>query len=368
MKLKIRNVLLFIAICMTIFVIIFLVYKILTTDKSNTSKNETKKVTEVSKDTSKKVSKEKVGEAPVISILGREEMSIVKNGVYEEMGATANDKEDGDLTKSIKAESNIKIDKAGDYKVIYSVTDKDGNESKKERIVKVFEVAEKNTSGIPVLMYHYFYDDEHGETGEDGNYLAVSDFKKQLDYFKNNNFYYPSMKELSLYVDGKLDLPANSVIITMDDGAESNYRLAYPLAKEYKIPMVMFVVTSWTDVTMDLQKEMTNSGYIIFQSHTDDMHTGGCSGMKHGALIQCVDYQTGLNDLKTSKEKLGNGDSLAYPCGDYNDHAKEMLREAGFTLAFSTEFGKVRVGMDKLSLPRVRVSDGNSLEYFISNL
>ena len=90
--------------------------------------------------------------------------------------------------------------------------------------------------------------------------------------------------------------------------------------------------------------------------------------MKHGALIQCVDYQKGVSDMKLSKEKLNNGDSMAYPCGDYNDHAKEILKEAGFTLAFSTEFGKVRVGMDKLELPRVRVSDGNSMDYFIGNL
>ena len=365
MKLKIRNILLLIVICMTVFVIIFLVYKIFTTD--NKSSKNTKKVTETTKKESKKETK-KVGEAPVITLYGRDDYSIVKGGVYEEMGASAIDKEDGDISKDIKVESGIKLDKAGDYKVVYTVKDKDGNEAKAERKVKVFDVSEKNTSGIPVLMYHYFYDDENGETGEDGNYLAVSDFKKQLNYFKENNFYYPSMKELSLYIDGKLDLPKNSVIITMDDGAESNYRIAYPLAKEYKIPMVWFVVTSWTNVEGDYQKELYNSGYVIYQSHTDDMHTGGCSGMKHGALIQCVDYQKGVSDMKLSKEKLNNGDSMAYPCGDYNDHAKEILKEAGFTLAFSTEFGKVRVGMDKLALPRVRVSDGNSLEYFIGCL
>ena len=362
-KLKTKNLLIFLLFVLVIFAIVFLLFKIVFKDdkKDNEKKEENRETKEETK-------KDVIGSAPVIKLLGREEYTIVKNGVYEEPGATATDVEDGDLSDKIEIDSTVKEDTAGEYTVTYKVKDKDGNETSLDRKVTVFEVTDPNTSGIPVLMYHYFYDDENGETGEDANYLAISMFKKQLDYFKENNFYYPSMKEIALYVDGKLDLPKNSVVITMDDGAESNYRLAYPLAVQYKIPMVMFVVTSWTDLTQPLQQEMKDTGYIIFQSHTHDMHTGGCSGMNHGAYIQCIDYQAGVNDLKTSKEALGNSDSLAYPCGDYNDHAKSIMKEAGFTLGFSTEFGKVKKGMDKLSLPRVRVSDGNSLDYFIGNL
>ena len=361
-RLKIKNLLLFLGFVLVIFAIVFLVFKIIFDDNKKDSKKEDNKTEE------KEENKEVVGNAPEITLLGRETYKIVQNGVYEEPGASVTDTEDGDISDKLEIDSKVDTSKAGEYTVTYKVTDNDGNTTKLDRKVTVFEVTDKNTAGVPVLMYHYFYDDENGETGEDGNYLAISSFKEQLDYLKENDFYYPSMKEIALYVDGKLDLPKNSVVITMDDGAESNYRLAYPLAKEYKIPMVMFVVTSWTDLTQPLQQEMKNSGYIIFQSHTHDMHTGGCSGMNHGAYIQCVDYQTGVEDLKKSKEALGNSDSLAYPCGDYNDHAKSIMKEAGFTLGFSVEFGKVKVGMDKLSLPRVRVSDGNSLEYFIGNL
>ena len=313
--------------------------------------------------------KEKKGESPEIKLLGREDYVTVVNGIYDEYGATATDAEDGDITDKIKVDSSkFDVTKPGEYKITYTVTDKDGNTSKVERNIKVREVTDPDRDGIAVLMYHYFYDDTAGEKGEDANYLAISMFRQQLDYFKNNDYYFPTMKELNKYLDGDLELPSKSVIITMDDGAESNYRLAFPLALEYKIPMTMYVVTSWTDVSAELQTDMKNTGYIYFNSHTHNMHRGGCSGMKHGALIQCINYQEGVNDMKTSKELLGNGDSMAYPCGDYNDQAISILKEAGFTLAFSTEFGKARRGMNKLALPRVRVSDGNSLNYFIGCL
>ena len=357
---KKKNLLSLLLFVLIVGCIVFLVVKIINKNTPGDKDNK--------KEETKKEEKKKVTNAPEIKLLGREDYIIVKNGVYEEYGATATDDVDGDISNNIKIDSKVKMDTPGDYVVVYSVEDSEGNESKVERKVKIIDVTEPNTNGVPVLMYHYFYDDENGETGEDANYLAVSMFKKQLDYFKENNYYFPSMKELALYVDGKLELPKNSVIITMDDGAESNYRLAYPLAVQYKIPMVMFVVTSWTDLTQPLQQEMKNTGYMIFQSHTHDMHQGGCAGMKHGALIQCIDYQAGVNDMKTSKELLGNGDSMAYPCGDYNDQALNILTEAGFTLGFTVDFGKVHKGDNKLALPRVRVSDGNSLEYFIGCL
>lgn len=30
--------------------------------------------------------------------------------------------------------------------------------------------------GLPILMYHYFYDKSNGEIGENSNYMEVSDF------------------------------------------------------------------------------------------------------------------------------------------------------------------------------------------------
>lgn len=362
-KLKTKNFLLVLITVLLIMFCLFMLYKIF---NELGNKNKTKKESKV-KVVEKKKKKEKVGEAPVIKLYGIEDMKMVKNGVYEEYGASATDKEDGDISKNIKIDNKIKKDIPGDYVVIYKVTDKDGNETKVERKVKVFEVTDKDTDGISVFMYHYFYDDTAGQSGETSNYLAKSLFEGQLKYLHDNDYYIPNMKEVALYVDGKLDLPEKSAVLTLDDGEASNYTIAYPLAVQYKIPLVWFVVTSWTDVSQDVQKEMYNSGYTRYHSHTDNMHEGGC-GEQHGGRILCVDHETGVNDLKTSAEKLGNSDALAYPCGDTNDHAKSIVKEAGITLAFTTEFGQIHVGDEKLALPRVRINDGIGLDTYISQL
>ena len=359
-KLKIKNILLSLLTLFLIIFCIFMIIKILSPNK------EVKKVTSKKKTTLNK--KEKVGESPVIKLNGIEEIKMVKNGVYEELGATATDTEDGDLSSEIKIDNQVKADKPGDYKIKYTVTDKDGNKTSVDRKVNVFEVTDKDTDGISVFMYHYFYDDTAGEVGEDNNYISKTLFDGELQYLKENDYYFPNMKEIRKYVDGDLDLPKKSVVITMDDGHADNYTIAYPLAVKNKVPITMFVVTSWTDVNDTLQQEMKNTGYVIFQSHTHDMHQAGCSGQGHGGLFQCISHEDGVADLTKSKEALGNSDSVAYPFGDYSDSTIQIMKDAGFSLGFTTENGQVHIGDDPYKLSRMRINGDISLDTFISQL
>ena len=356
-RIKVKNIIALIGIILLLGVIGFLGYKIISKPKTNTKK-DTKKVS--LKEDNKKYS------SPEIKLLGREEETRVVNGIYEEYGAVATDEYDGDLTDKIKIDNKIDITKAGDYKVVYSVTNSKKKTSKVERTVHVINVDDPDTDGIAVLMFHYFFDDLAGEEGPDSNYYQKSLFEQDLKYLSENGYYFPTFKELRKYVDGELKLPQKSVIITMDDGHADNYSIAYPLAVQYKVPITMFIVTSWTNPKDELQTQMVNTGYVYFMSHTHEMHEGGCSGQQHGAKILCVDHATGVNDLKTSAEIIGNADALAYPTGDNNDHSRAIVEESGFALAFTVEYGKVRVGSDPLTLPRVRMNQGNSLDYFVS--
>lgn len=359
-RLKLKNILLLILIGVLIFDAGLFGYKMIT--KSN-KKSDNKKVTKVEKKDKKD---NKKYSAPEIKLLGREEETRILNGVYEEYGAVATDKYDGDITDKIKIDNKLDITKEGTYYITYSVTNSKKKTSEVKRTVHVIKAENVDTDGIGVVMYHYFFDDTAGEIGPDSNYLEKSLFEEELAYMTSHNYYFPNMKEIRKYVDGELDLPEDSVVLTMDDGHVDNYTIAYPLAVKYKVPIVMFVVTSWTNPEDDLQKEMINTGYVYMMSHTHEMHEGGCSGIQHGAKILCVDHQTGVNDLKTSGNILKNFDALAYPNGDNNENSHSIVEEAGIKLAFTVDFGKVRVGADPLTLPRVRISQGNSLDYFLS--
>lgn len=358
-KLKIKNILLVLAMLFLICFCIFMIYKIFFNSKTEVKQNNKKEKT---------VKTKKIGEEPIIKLKGIDNIKLVKNGVYEELGALATDKEDGDISNNIKIDNKINVSKPGDYVVTYTVTDKDKNVSKIERKVKVFEVTDKDTDGISVFMYHYFYDDELGEHGEDNNYIAKTYFDGELKYLHDNDYYIPNMKELRKYVDGELDLPEKSAVITMDDGHADNYSIAYPTAVKNKIPIVMFVVTSWTDVSQPLQQEMINTGYVKFQSHTHDMHQAGCSGQGHGGLFQCISHDEGVEDLTKSKEALGNSDSVAYPFGDYSDNTIQIMKDAGFSLGFTTENGQVHIGDNPYKLSRMRINGDISLDTFISQL
>ncbi|MDE8735291.1 hypothetical protein P0G10_19585, partial [Eubacteriales bacterium DFI.9.88] len=50
--------------------------------------------------------------------------------------------------------------------------------------------------------------------------------------------------------------------------------------------------------------------------------------------------------------------------GYYTQECRNILEEAGFLCAVTTESGKARPGMDPLLMPRVRMSMGQSLQRF----
>ncbi|MFA5021654.1 MAG: immunoglobulin-like domain-containing protein [Patescibacteria group bacterium] len=76
--------------------------------------------------------------APVITLLGDNPQTILRNQPYVEAGATALDDVDGDLTSSITIDSSaVNTAVAGSYTVTYKVADLSGNTASAARIVNV---------------------------------------------------------------------------------------------------------------------------------------------------------------------------------------------------------------------------------------
>ena len=216
-----------------------------------------------------------------------------------------------------------------------------------------------NASKIPVFMYHFFYDAKANEQGRDGNFVEIDTFKQQMQYAKDNGYQSITMKELDMYLEGMIQLPERSFVVTMDDNAESVKRLAYPVLEALQIHATNFVITSWSDDFGALQ-----SDYVELQSHSDAMHKGGCPGMQHGGLFNCIPFADGKKDVITSRDKLNGAFVFCYPFGDVNETMKQVLQEGGYRLAFTTKFGYVTIGSDKLELPRVRISKSTTVQAF----
>lgn len=63
---------------------------------------------------------------PTIKLKGEENVYIVKNSQYKDEGATATDPEAGDISNQINKSGKVNTSEVGEYKILYSVTNKRG--------------------------------------------------------------------------------------------------------------------------------------------------------------------------------------------------------------------------------------------------
>ena len=180
--------------------------------------------------------------------------------------------------------------------------------------------------------------------------------RSHFDYLKSNNYFTLTTKELELFIDSKIRLPKNSVLLTIDDGARAQNFI--PILEEYKINATLFLITSWYD------KKDYLSNYLEVASHSNDLHNPGKCPGGQGGPIKCLDRTTLLNDLKTSREKLDQTEAFCFPFYEYNDYALSIVKEAGFKIAFIGGMKKVRPGIDKFKTPRISLNNKTTQEEF----
>lgn len=268
------------------------------------------------------------------------------------------------LFKFLSKKETVQISENGDTEQVSSEEQKtDENQIDNVQPSKLEEkLANGKTlgeDGLPVLMYHFFYDKTKGK-GQDGNWIEISDFEEQIKYLAENDFYFPTWEEVEKYIDKEQELPEKSVVITVDDGDPSFFDLAVPVIQKYKVPVTSFVVTYWYGNRVEDKQE-----YVNYQSHSYDMHKAGEKGK--GVMLSW-DYDKIKNDILLSSEILGGANIFCYPFGQYNDLDIKVLKENGYKLAFTTQGGRVKKGASKYELPRARISGNTSLASFISKV
>lgn len=302
----------------------------------------------------------------VMNLQGAKETYVKQNQPYVESGCWVLDQTSGDLSEQVEVIGSVDTAIPGDYEVTYSVENQDGVICSRKRIVHVVEeqAFQENTAGIPVLMYHYVYTEEDKPDQLNTNYILDTKLEEQLKYLKEQQYYFPSYQELVSYVKGEIDLPEKSIVLTFDDGQKGFLNYGIPLLEKYEVPATSFVITSkeW-----DTKLKEYASEYVSFQSHSYDMHkAGGTIG--HGGIISAMSKEEILEDLQMAQKILYHTEAFAYPYGDVTEDAKAAVQDANILCAFTTEYGKVKVGANTATLPRVRVLGDASLDSFIGSI
>ncbi|MBR5662378.1 MAG: DUF5011 domain-containing protein [Bacilli bacterium] len=307
--------------------------------------------------------------APVIKLKGNNPLSMYQNEEYKEPGFTATDNYDGDITSSVTSTNNIDKTKLGTYEVVYKVEDSSGNTAEEKRTVKVVTAFKTlpslnaKATKIAVLNYHFFYDASKKEYSGDGNFTSVQTFEEQLKYLKDNNYKTLTMEEFRAWMYGERDLPARSVLITVDDGGRGtgrqNGNKLIPLLEKYDAHATLFLISGWWN------KSNYTSSHLDIESHTHDMHTGNyCKGVSRGAQMLCLSDEEVLADLKKSIETVGSNTAFCYPLYVHNDHTMELVKQAGFKLAFIGGASKATRSTNKYKIPRYHMYKTTSLVEF----
>ena len=221
------------------------------------------------------------------------------------------------------------------------------------------------TKSIAVLNYHFFYDASDWKEVQNCNQeicTSTALLKTHLDYIKDNSIFTPTMEEYEMFLDKKINLP-KSVLITIDDGWRMD--MGIDMMEEYKINATVFLITSYYK---DKIKFLHNYDYIEFHSHGDDLHSQGkCPGGQGGA-IKCLDKEVLIADLKLSSKKLEGSTVFCYPFYEYNNYSIEVLKEAGYTMAFAGGNTKSSEYSNRYAIPRyvmVNTTTANDLKNFI---
>lgn len=222
-----------------------------------------------------------------------------------------------------------------------------------------------NATEIAVLNYHFFFDPEAGETCPDGNCKTVQDFEKELAYLKQNNYKALTMEEFTKWMYGEIELPARSVLITIDDGAMGtgthNGNKLIPLLEKYQTHATLFLITGWWPIGN------YSSPYLDIESHTYDMHEGNyCEGQPRGSKLLCSSKEQVLEDLKKSAEITGSKNAFCFPMYVYNDTTLQVLEEIGFKLAFVGGDYKASRNNNKYQIPRYHMYRETSLDQFVN--
>jgi len=218
---------------------------------------------------------------------------------------------------------------------------------------------------IAVLNYHFFYDSSLGESCGQGICLDVKKFREQLEYLKNNNYKTLTMEEFRAWMYGEIELPARSVLLTIDDGAmgtgRHNGNKLIPLLEEYNMHATLFLITGWWD------KSNYISPNLDIESHTNDMHTEGlCDNQSRGAQLLCSSKEQVMQDLKTSIDILDSNTAFCFPFYAYNNESIESIKEVGFKLAFVGGNTKATRNSNKYKIPRYPIYNSTTLNQFIN--
>jgi peptidoglycan/xylan/chitin deacetylase (PgdA/CDA1 family) len=222
-----------------------------------------------------------------------------------------------------------------------------------------------------ILMYHSV-DTPHG-AAEARYCVTPAAFREQMAYLARSGKKLISLIELVDALKNNKAIPADSVVVTFDDGFECFRRNALPVLGEFRIPATLFAVAgklgetnSWMQAKGWPERRLMNADEL--RAVQEAGVTIGCHGLSHMPMPHASD-----DDLKREtaearqilRDAIGRDVTLfAYPHGAQGQRERQAVADAGFIAACGTQSGFNGHESELFSLRRIDVYGSDTLTDF----
>jgi len=240
----------------------------------------------------------------------------------------------------------------------------------KSSINEWYELADfqKGREGeVPILLYHNIIPDKKNNSSIYA--LRKSDFLRQLGLIKKMGIEILPLKDLFGSNERSPSMKQKSIVLTFDDDFNNFYSVLFPLIKEKKFPVTLFIYTEGISkygrklLTWDKLREMDRSPYVDIQCHSR-RHLDLAGLPVDGDLHRKI-YDETLNARKIIEMELQKKIRFfALPYGSYNAEVLEQLKLAGYDRVFTTDYGRNPFPNNNFILKRHHIKKTFSDEVF----
>src|SRR3989440_8109195 len=210
------------------------------------------------------------------------------------------------------------------------------------------------TAQTIIFCYHRLVD----KVRYPGTEITPPMFEAQMKELKDRGITVISLQDLLAWKRGDKNIPPRCAVISFDDGWKSQYEVAWPIMKKFGYTFTMFIYTEGVSgaslgggqaITWEQLADMRDNG-IDIEAHSathQDLREGHTvmvmepGGKRTKKKLTGADYEQWLHNevvgcKQLLEQRLGiRVNCFAVPFGTYNEHVKEVARNAGYEAMFT---------------------------------
>ena len=229
-----------------------------------------------------------------------------------------------------------------------------------------FTAARADTPALlPVLTYHRF-DPEHSTSG---TIITTKVFAAQMRYLADQKITVAKLHD-ALSVAHGAPLSDPTVTITADDGWRTVYTHMFPIIREHRFPVTLFLnppqIGAGAYLTWKMIAEMQETGLFDIQAHSMTHPNFNTERARRSPAAYAEFVEQELKGcLKPIAEHTGTApDLLAWPFGIHDAQLEQAAQAAGYKAAFALGSRPIQNGDPDFALPRAQIYDTDTPQRF----